>query len=158
VSQTTSSRTFIKFPAPNHRSGQKRGKRIFLFAVIPPIAPTIFLAIQLLTLTQAMFAAETPQDGQALASSSVDLLGLSHVAFDRDYAMQRFLNPLGRDDMHRDLPQTFCRPRAIVCRCGASIASIKARYRARLRARSKARMRVLLRRLQRKLKRKSPTS
>jgi hypothetical protein len=91
------------------------------------------------------------------SSPSADLLGLSHVVYDRDYAMQRFLDPLDGGDMHRDILRTFCRPQPVVCRCGASIASIKARYRARLRARSKARMRVLLRRLQRKLARKSST-
>jgi hypothetical protein len=94
--------------------------------------------------------------GHALnqAAFSADLLGLSHVAFDRDYAMQRFLNPLEGGDMHRDILRTFCRPRPVVCRCGASIAGIMARYRARVKARSRARMRVLLRRLQRKLVRK----
>ncbi|KAK0639460.1 hypothetical protein B0T16DRAFT_244682 [Cercophora newfieldiana] len=89
--------------------------------------------------------------------SSADLLGLSHVVYDRDYAMQRFLNPLERGDMHRDILRTFCRPRPVVCRCGASIANIRARYRARVKARSRARMRVLLRKLHRRLAKVSPT-
>lgn len=114
-----------------------------------------------LTVTQAMPAAEAlPAAGEVptLATPSIDLIGLSNLGEDRSYALQRFLHPVERGDMQRDIFQTLCRPQPVRCRCGTPIAAIKARYRARARERSKARMRIILRRLQRRLNKKSTAS